>query len=813
LRTLADRLEHGVAVPDLAPSVSYRLTVDPTTLRLLGFDALLDALTRHCGSETGRAWARALEPAADRPAARETLAAVEELRGWLRQGHAVPVPDDVDYLTLAGVLAEGQRLDGLELARLGHYLFALGRLAEGLPLAGWVPPESPGIGWGVVAALGRALTTALDDDGRLRDAASPELAGLRRDAAVRRQSAKDHAEWLLRAPAAREVVGEEWVTVRGDRFVLPLRSNFAGKLPGILHDRSQSGQTCFVEPESLVAHNNATQEARLAVAEEESRILAHLNGALRARQEDIAAAHGVASQVDLLQARARLAERLGGAVPEWSDALELDLHTLRHPLLVLDLGNEAVVPNDLRLDEATAALVISGANHGGKTALLQGVGLAVVMLRFGLLPPIGAGSRVGAVDGVYCQLGDHQAISDGQSSFSAQVARLATIMKRVGSGSLVLLDEVGSHTEPQAGAALAVAAIEWFLAQGGLVVATTHLTPLKALAEVTPRMANGHVLFDAARGEPTYRFVVGSPGGSETLATAARHGLPAAVLEQAKTLLSGPLVDAERLWESLASREAQVKAAEAEIHDRRRHLEAEAAVVTQRRRELQQAWAAEVGDKRRQLTRLFEQTRRALRRLERQREEARPRHAPHGGELAGLKQRVTAELATLAPASQADAPADEAPIPEADLLPGMAVRIRSLGVEGELGHRQRGRWQVLAGGQRLQVKANELLPATERRTPSATVDLPAPPDDLPASLNLIGLRVAAAKGRLLAYLDGCALGSLRQVEIIHGRGEGVLKRLVAECLQGHPAVASFEHPPPEAGGDGVTQVVFKKDAG
>jgi len=787
--------------------------MDDTTLRLLGLDGVLGVLSGYCQSETARRVAQALVPCVDWRTARETLAAVEELRGWLRQDHSLPIPDDVDYLAVAGVLATGQRLDGVELARVGHYLFALGRLAESLPLAAWVPPSSPGIGWGAVASCGRALTTALDEDGRLRDAASPELGGLRRDAAVRRQSAKDHAESLLRAPAAREVVGEEWVTVRGDRFVLPLRSNFAGKLPGILHDRSKSGQTCFVEPESLVGHNNAAQEARLAVAEEESRILARLNGSLREHLEEITAAHRVAAEVDLLQARARLAERLGGAMPAWSDVPELDLRTLRHPLLVLDLGSNAVVANDLRLDQEMAAVVISGANHGGKTALLQGVGLAVVMLRFALLPPIGAGSRVGEVDGVYCQLGDHQAISDGQSSFSAQVARLAAMMARVGSGSLILLDEVGSHTEPQAGAALAVAAIEWFLAQGGLVVATTHLTPLKALAEVTPRMANGHVLFDEARGEPTYRFVVGSPGGSETLSTAARHGLPAAVLARAETLLVGQLVNAERLWESLASREAQVKAAEAEINDRRRHLEAEAAVVTQRRRELQREWAAEVGDKRRQLTRLFEQTRRALRRLERQREEAGPRHAPHGSEVAGLKQRVAAELASLAPAGAGEAPADEAPIPEADLVPGMAVRIRSLGVEGELGHRQGGRWQVLADGQRLQVKAGELLPARSRRTPSAKVQLPAAPDDLPASLNLIGLRAAAARGRLLAYLDGCALGSLRQVDIIHGHGEGVLKRLVAECLREHPGVASFDHPPPEAGGDGVTQVVFKKDAG
>ncbi|HEX9592893.1 MAG TPA: Smr/MutS family protein [bacterium] len=784
--------------------------MDDTTLRLLGLDRLLDAVAGLGRSETARLQARAHRPCGTWAEAREILAAVEGLRAWLRQRHDLPVPEDVEYRAAADLLDTGRQLHGDELFRLGVYLSDLGRLAEGLPEAPWLPPETFGIGWGAVATLGRALAAALGDDGRLRDSASAELGGLRREASARRQSAKSHAESLLRAPAAREVVGEEWVTVRGDRFVLPLRSNYSGRLPGILHDRSKSGQTCFVEPDSLVSYNNAAQEARLAVAEEEARILARLNGSVREHLPEITAAHEVATALDLLQARARLAERLGGEVPEWGDAVELDLRTLRHPLLVLDRGSDSVVANDVRLDETTAALVISGANHGGKTALLQSVGLAVVMLRLGLVPPLGAGSRVGAVDGVYCQLGDHQAISSGHSSFSAQVARLAAMMEQATRGSLVLLDEVGSHTEPQAGAALAVAAIEWFLERGGLVMATTHLTPLKAFAEVMPRMANGHVVFDDALGEPTYCFLVGSPGGSETLSTAGRHGLPVSVLARTEELLGGALVDAERLWESLASREAQVRAAEIDLAQRRQAVDAEAEALRQRRRDLQQQWNVEVGDKRRQLTRLFEQTRRSLRRLERQ-----ERHDSASGtvDIVGLRRQAAAELAALTPQIDAQPVEGESAIPEAQLQPGMAVRVRSLGVEGELGRKQGGRWLVVAGGQRLRVQASELLPAGPRTATSVAVELPPVPDDLAASLNLIGLRADEARRRLLVYLDGCALGSLRQIDIIHGHGEGVLKRVVAECLRSHPAVESFHHPRPEAGGEGVTQVVLRGTSG
>jgi DNA mismatch repair protein MutS2 len=783
--------------------------MDDATLRLLGLDALLDALVGLCRSETARLRARALTPCPTWPEARAILTSLEGLRVWLRQRHDVPVPDDVEYRAAVGLLDTGRDLHGDELFGFGAYLTDLGRVAERLPEEPWLPPETFAIDWGAVARLGRTLTEALSDDGRLRDSASPELAGLRHEAGSRRQSAKDHAESLLRAPATHDVVGEEWVTVRGDRFVLPLRSNYSGRLSGILHDRSRSGQTCFVEPDSLVSHNNAAQEARLAVAAEEARILARLNGSVREHLGEIIAAHDVATALDVLQARARLAERLGGEVPEWGDAVELDLRTLRHPLLVLDRGAESVVANDVRLDATTAALVISGANHGGKTALLQSVGLAVVMLRLGLVPPLGADSRVGAVGGVYCQLGDHQAISSGHSSFSAQVARLAEMMDKAGRGSLVLLDEVGSHTEPQAGAALAVAAIEWFLERGGLVMATTHLTPLKAFAEVTPRLANGHVLFDDALGEPTYRFLVGSPGGSETLSTAGRHGLPASVLARTEELIGGVLVDAERLWESLADREAQVKEAEKDLARRRKAVESEAESLRQRRRDLQQEWAAEVGDKRRQLTRLFDQTRRALRRLEHQRHES----AAATGGIAGLRRRAAAELTALAPEIDADEVESEGAIPEAELRPGMAVRVRSLGVEGELGRKQGGRWLVMAGGQRLRVQPGGLLPAGRRVPPAAAVELPPMPDDLAASLNVVGLRAEEARCRLLAYLDGCALGSLRQVDIIHGHGEGVLKRVVAECLRGHPAVESYDHPRPEAGGEGVTQVVLRGASG
>ncbi|RMF79050.1 MAG: hypothetical protein D6739_11285, partial [Nitrospirae bacterium] len=443
-------------------------------------------------------------------------------------------------------------LSGEGLARLGDYLAGLGRLGETLPPeAPWLPPGAAAIAWGELGRLGRRLAAALEPDGRVRPDATPELARLHRHWRQRRQAARQHAEALLQEPGVAAALAEGgWVTVRGDRYVLPVRSGEVGRLPGILHDRSKSGHTFFVEPESLVARNNEAAAAALEVAAAEARLLRELNQAVRRHLAELAAARAAATLLDRRRAAAALAAALGGRLPEAAPGAVLALRRLRHPLLCLELGRERVVANDLLLGDGVRALVVSGPNHGGKTALLQAAGLAVALLRCGLLPPLGEGSRIGEVAGVFCSLGDHQAIHTGHSSFSAQVARLAALTERPRAGWLVLLDEVGSHTEPQAGAALAMATLEWVVEGGGLAIATTHLTPLKALAEAAPAMANGHVLFDAEAGRPTFRLAVGAPGGSETLTTARAFGLPEPLLARTEALLGGDAGRLERLWES-----------------------------------------------------------------------------------------------------------------------------------------------------------------------------------------------------------------------------------------------------------------------
>jgi len=784
--------------------------MDETTLRLLGVEALREALAGRCASASGRGEARRLAPFSTWEQAWTEAAAVDALAVWRATGADLAIPDDAGVGGAVAEVGAGHDLVGEALARLGGYLVGLGGLGRSLPEAGvWLPAGAATGAWGELDRLGREIRRAVDADGRVREDATPELERLHRHHKERKGAARSHAEALLHDPANEEAVAEAWVTVRADRYVVPLRASQAGRLGGILHDRSKSGQTFFVEPHSLVDRNNQVAEAALAIAAEEQRLLAELNQRLRDLLAEVSAARAVATLLDRRRGAAALAAAVGGRLPEAESEARVDLRGLRHPLLVLELGVERVVANDLALGGETAAVVVSGANHGGKTALLQAAGLAVVMIRSGLLPPVGEGSRIGPVAGVFCHLGDHQEIATGHSSFSAQVARLAELTAAPRPGWLVLLDEVGSHTEPQAGAALAVAAIEWVVDGGGVVIATTHLTPLKVLAESTPHMVNGHVLFDADRHAPTYRFVVGAPGGSETLTTARAFGLPEPLVARTEALMGGGGVAVERLWEELASREARLDAAEAKVTAAGDRLAAAETALAARRRELQRAWGEEVAEKRRELARLMNETRRALKRQ--QRTIARTPGAPTPGVLgpgavAAVRRRAEECLAALAPA--VEAPPEEAPIDPVTLRPGLPVRLRSLGVEGEVIGARRGRWQVAVAGRRLTVAATDLLPSRGRVREAPRVVLPPPPADLSTRLELIGLREEEARRRLVRYLDGCVLADLSTVEIVHGHGEGILKRMVADVLADHPAVASFHHPRPEEGGDGVTCVVF-----
>ena len=366
----------------------------------------------------------------------------------------------------------------------------------------------------------------------MRDAASPVLAAARREARELAAETQARIEQALRDPTIAPALSDSFFTLRGDRYVLPVRSDSRARVPGIVHDASASGTTLFIEPQALVELNNRLKQAELAIRRETERVLRALSDDVAEIRAELALGLDALDAVDFAFARGRLSQELGAVAPDVRDEGVIELHQLRHPLL----GAEAV-PNDLVLGKSFTVLVISGPNAGGKTVAMKSLALALLLARAGLHVPAAPGARVDAFSSLLADIGDAQDLREHLSTFSAHVANLSAIVRGADARTLVALDEVGVGTDPSEGAALAQAVLEVLADAGARVIATTHYNLLKEMAEVDARFANASVEFDPETLAPTYRLRLGAAGSSSALAVSARMGMPGAVLERADALL------------------------------------------------------------------------------------------------------------------------------------------------------------------------------------------------------------------------------------------------------------------------------------
>jgi DNA mismatch repair protein MutS2 len=767
---------------------------------LLGWHPFRDLLARFTATPPGRDRALALEPSDDLGFVRAALRDTREARSalttdgpppWAGVGDARPV--------LADAAPAGAVLGGPALASLGATLAAAARLtAYGQRIAGVAPTLAAA--WADLPPcpdLARALQQALDPDGRLTDQASPRLRAVRRRIAEMRADLQGRLERLLDDPGVAPALQDRYVTVRNGRYVLPVRDDARRAVRGIIHDRSQSGATVFVEPEGMIPLNNELTRLCLEERDEEQRILLELTEAVRRVLPALAALVEGLATLDLVFARAALAERLGAAEPEVSEGGDLELPGARHPLLAAqrwDAGRAAgeVVPIDLRVPAARPGLLLSGPNAGGKTVALETAGLLVLMAQAGCHVPAAPGSRVPLSDRVLAVIGDEQSLAQDLSTFSSFVQQVRGILEVAGPRSLVLLDELGAGTDPAEGAALGAALLEALLDRGARVVATTHLEPLKVFAQVEPRTQNATVTFDAERLAPTFRLEYGHPGPSYALTIGARLGLPADVIARARAHLTE---ESRRLEGLLAALEARTReAAAAAAGAARREAEA-AAARDEARRATAQASADAV-----RLRREAEATARGLladarrqvgHELDRLKaDEADRRRAAHEA-----YRRLRAAESALAPA-----PAPPAGPPGAD-----EVELRGLGLRGRVVAESEDTVTVQAGRLTVRVARDEVEPAAGRARPAASagVSLPAR-DDVPEQIHLLGLTVDEARAAVEKFLDDASLAGHRQVRLVHGKGTGALRRAVEHCLRGHPLVAGFQLAEPAAGGAGVT---------
>ncbi len=492
--------------------------------------------------------------------------------------------------------------DGDELAQVLRFLLALedvhvwiaarrARLPRCSALFARLPDLVP---------LREELEAALDPKGRVRDEASPQLARLRQGIAALEQAIERTLQALLRDRDLRSAVAEGHagrVHRRGGRPVLALRAQYASRVPGIVHDRSQTGETVFVEPEAVVKHANALSELAADAGREEHRVLTALTRSVLTRRDTLRIAAERASELELAGLAARYARETNGSIPRLSEGERpaLVLRGFRHPLLLeeLRLGHlEAVVPLDLRLGGEFDLLVITGPNTGGKTLALKSAGLAGLLTSMGMALPCAEGTQVPLYDGIAADIGDEQEIQQSLSTFSSHLVRIRAGLARAGRGTLVLLDELGGGTDPSEGAALGTALLEELLARGAPTLASTHIGSLKEFAYRNERAENAHVEFDAESLRPLYSLVIGAPGESRALAIARRLGLPGALIDRAEASL-GPAgegslvldevrdlrVAAERLRGEAEGRLIELERARAELAGAHEELAARRAQV------------------------------------------------------------------------------------------------------------------------------------------------------------------------------------------------------------------------------------------
>jgi DNA mismatch repair protein MutS2 len=662
----------------------------------------------------------------------------------------------------------------------------------------------------------RGLVAELDGkilpDGTLDSSASPELARIRRARERLRQDIQASLERLLRRFAHEGVLQDTVITLRNDRFVIPVRAEEKRRVAGVVHAASSSGATVFVEPLETVPLNNELVELQDREFAEVQRILGEFSRKLQACRAELLAATEILSELDLAFAKAEFSRQYDGCVPEFTADRALWLRDVRHPLLVKALHGQGrkPVPLTIELKAPKTLMVISGPNAGGKTVALKTLGTAVLMAQAGIPIPASE-ARLPLFGRVLADIGDQQSIEANLSTFSAHVRNIQAMAEVAEGNDLVLLDEIGASTEPSEGAALAVAILEYFRRRGPMTFVTTHHSRLKAYGAETFEAVNAAMEFDEATLQPTYRLLSGLPGKSSALDIARRLGLEPSIVEKARTLL--PAADAEaaslvaKLHEQQAALQHQLTAlAEQREKLTAQHEELEKQFQQERRARLQEL-DSRLEQTLRQYASNWDETIAELRR-----QGAATKVVAKGERKAvALERQVREEWNAQVLEALGAASAPEESPPNRPLAVGDPVRVVNVSTPGTVTALVGDDGvEVALGGVRMRVHKDEvrLLPRDMRPRPGhASMALKA--EDVPEEFNVIGSTAEEARERVDKFLDQAYLGGRLRLRIIHGHGRGILRKTLHEMFASHPHVQKFYPAPPQEGGSGATIVELK----
>ncbi|GIQ70964.1 endonuclease MutS2 [Xylanibacillus composti] len=782
--------------------------MNPKTLQTLEFHKIIYKLERHAATSLGKAAAQELEPSTDleevklRLQATDQAALVERLKGPPPFGGIKDIREALSRARIGAMLHPQELLDTANTIygslRLKKFLLAVGE-EQSIGLLTDIAKRIPDL-----QSLEKRIKSCIDDAGDVMDSASPDLARIRQEMRAGEGRVRERLEQYIRNSSTQKMLQESIITLRNNRYVIPVKQEYRSHFGGMIHDQSASGATLFIEPEAIVQLNNRLRELRLKEEKEIEKILRMLTSEVAEQADELADTVDACGVLDFIFAKAGLAHEMKASLPIMNDRGFLKLKRSRHPLIPAD----EVVPIDVELGNTFKTIIVTGPNTGGKTVSLKTIGLLSLMSMSGLFIPAEDGSQMCVFDGIYADIGDEQSIEQSLSTFSSHLTNIIRILKEITPKSLVLLDELGAGTDPAEGSALAIAMLEYIRRIGCRMVATTHYSELKAYAYERKDIINASMEFNVQTLSPTYRLMIGVPGRSNAFAIAERLGLPKPIIDQARGQIKEEDQQVEHMIASLeanriSAEEERDKAEQLrrEVEQLRKRLSEEKAKFEQQKDKLLQKAEQEAQQAVEQARKEADQIISELRRLAMEERSSIKEHklieAKRALEEARPKLRDQATAKPRAGAKQAK------------VEPGDEVQVISLGQKAHVvelvGHAEA---MVQVGIMKIKVALSDLELIQQKPEPvkqKAAAGLKRTKgDQVRTELDLRGSSLEEALVEVDRFLDEAFLANLGQVYIIHGKGTGVLRNGITDFLRKHKHVKSYRLGQFGEGGSGVT---------
>ena len=784
------------------------------SLLKLELDQVLAQLAECAGSEEGKAACRALWPTSDLEDVQLMLdqtTAASDL--CTRKGN----PGFSEVRDVSASLERADRGGSLQPVELLHIAGVL-RCARNIK--GYVSEDDKAT---CLDSLFQALTPnkyledkifgAILSEEEIADNASPALSDIRRHMRIQAGKIRDGLQKIISSPAYSKFLREPIITIRDGRYVVPVKSECKGEVPGLVHDVSSSGSTYFVEPMSAVNANNALRELELKEKKEIERILSELSSEAAAYREAIDLDFRMLVQLDVIFAKAKLAYRMRAWAPLMNDEGRVELRSARHPLI----DAKTVVPISLRLGSDFDTMIITGPNTGGKTVTLKTIGLLTLMAECGLHVPAGDGSQLSTFDAILADIGDEQSIAQSLSTFSSHMRTIVDVVAECDDRTLVLFDELGAGTDPAEGAALATAIIEFCRKMGSRVVATTHYAELKLYAMRTKGVINASCEFDVETLRPTYKLLIGIPGKSNAFAISRKLGLSEEILKEADDLVDKSDKDFEDVLSQLEAQRQQMESARHEAE----RLKAETAKIKQQSEEyavqLQKEKDKAMESARREAQKIIDDARYAANQASEELKALR-KQLQDSADASGINQRqaeVRRSLNEIESKIRAQQPKQERPQPKRGVMVGDTVELLKLGTKASvIAINKDGTYQLQAGILKMTVKPDEVYllendnPYKEKKPRPTHSGREMKMEAQPMEVDLRGMDAVEAICVLERYMDSAMRAGLKQVRIIHGKGTGVLRNAVQQELRKNKFVKKFRLGVYGEGEDGVTIAEF-----